>query len=51
MAAKKQNGRQITKLSITGSFLELHSPDFEWKFVWTVQTSRIQEMKFGLYNV
>jgi len=32
---EKQNGRQITKLSITRSFLELQSPDFAWKFVWT----------------
>ena len=32
---EKQNGRQITKLSITHSFLELQSPDFAWKFVWT----------------
>ena len=39
MAAKKQNGRQIAKLSITRSFLELQSPDFAWKFVWTVQTN------------
>ena len=27
-----------TKLLITSSFLELQSPDFAWKFVWTVQT-------------
>ena len=33
---EKQNGRQIGKLSITRSFLELHSPDFAWKFWWTV---------------
>ena len=39
MAAKKQNGRQITKLSITHSFLELQSPDFAWKFVWIVRTT------------
>ena len=25
-----------TKLSITHSFFELQSPDFAWKFVWTV---------------
>ena len=25
--------------SITRSFLELQSPDFAWKFVWTVQTN------------
>ena len=37
MATKKQNGRQITKLGITHSFLELQSPDFVWKFVWTVR--------------
>ena len=36
---KKQNGHQITKLSITCSFLELQSPDFAWKFVWTVRTN------------
>ena len=36
---KKQNGRQIAKLSITRSFLELQSPDFAWKFVWTVRTN------------
>ena len=28
-----------TKLSITHLFLELQSPDFAWKFVWTVQTN------------
>ena len=28
-----------TKLSITRSFFELQSPDFAWKFVWTVQTN------------
>ena len=39
MAAKKQNGRQITKLSITRSFFELQSPDFAWKFIWTVWTT------------
>ena len=27
-----------TKLSITHSFFELQSPDFAWKFVWTVRT-------------
>ena len=27
-----------TKLSITSSFFELKSPDFAWKFVWTVRT-------------
>ncbi len=27
-----------TKLSITHSFFELQSPDFVWKFVWTVRT-------------
>ena len=32
---EKQNGRQITKLSITRSFFDLQSPDFAWKFVWT----------------
>ena len=36
---KKQNGRQIAKLSITCSFLELQSPDFVWQFVWTVRTN------------
>ena len=36
---KKQNGRQITKLRITRSFLELQSPDFAWKFVWIVCTN------------
>ena len=29
---QKQNGRQIAKLSITHSLLELQSPDFAWKF-------------------
>ena len=28
-----------TKLSITHSFFELQSPDFAWKFVWTVRTN------------
>ena len=45
MAAKKQNGRQIAKLSITHSFLELQSPDFAWKFVWTVQTNFEKNLK------
>ena len=27
-----------TKLIITRSFLELQSPDFAWKFIWTVRT-------------
>ena len=26
-----------TKLSITHSFFELQTPDFEWKFVWRAQ--------------
>ena len=34
------------QLSITRSFLELQSPDFAWKFVWTVQTNtKIQNTK------
>ena len=36
---EKQNGRQIAKLSITRSFLELQSPDLAWKFVGTVWTN------------
>ena len=28
-----------TKLNITHSFLELQSPGFAWKFVWTVRTN------------
>ena len=33
-----------TKLSITHSFLELQSPDFAWKFVWTVRkNTKIQK--------
>ena len=28
-----------TKLSITRSFFELQSPDFAWKFIWTVRTN------------
>ena len=39
MDAKKQYGREITKLSITRSFLELQNQDFAWKFVWTVRTN------------
>ena len=35
----KQNGRQITKLSINSSFLELQSPNSARKFVWTVWTN------------
>ena len=27
-----------TKLNITHLFFELQTPDFAWKFVWTVQT-------------
>ena len=47
---QKQNGRQKTKwppntkLTITHSFLELQSPDFAWKFVWTVQTNSKTKM-------
>ena len=33
-----------TKLSITPSFLELQSPDFAWKFIWTVQTNSENKM-------
>ena len=29
---------QHTKLSITHSFFELETPDFAWKFVWTIWT-------------
>ena len=32
------------KLSITISFFELQSPDFAWKFVWTVQT-KVQKVE------
>ena len=27
-----------TKLSITRLFFELETPDFAWKFVWTIPT-------------
>jgi hypothetical protein len=30
---------QNTKMNITCSFLELQSPDFAWKYVWTVRTN------------
>ena len=33
--ARKGRTEQNTKLSITHSFLELQSPDFAWKLVWT----------------
>ena len=45
MVAKKQNGRQIAKLCITRSFLELQSPNFAWKLVWIVQ--KISEKQNG----
>ena len=36
--ARHQKARgHNTKLSITQSFFELQTPDFAWKFVWTVQ--------------
>ena len=34
-----------TKLSITHSFFELQSPDFAWKFVWTVRTNFEKNLK------
>ena len=45
--ARHQTARgQNTKLSITQSFFELQTPDFAWKFVWTVQpTDKVQKYK------
>ena len=37
-----------TKLSITRSFFELETPDFAWKFVWTVQIKYITQPFFEL---
>ena len=35
-----------TKLSITHSFFELQTPDFAWKFIWTVQPNdKVQKDK------
>ena len=44
--ARHQTARgQNTKLSITQSFFELQTPDFAWKFVWTVQpTDKVQKV-------
>ena len=36
-----------TKLSITHSFFELETPDFAWKFVWTVWTNYEKEGGFS----
>ena len=47
MVAKKQNGPPIKKLSITHSFLELQSPDFAWKFIWTVRTNYEKKLVRG----
>ena len=38
VVAQAQVQAPNTKLSITRSFLELQSPHFVWKFVWTVRT-------------
>ena len=35
MAAKKQNGRQNTKLIITHSIFKLGAVDFSWEFILT----------------
>ena len=35
-----------TKVLITQSFFELQTPDFAWKFIWTVQPSdRVQKVQ------
>ena len=35
-----------TKVLITQSFFELKTPDFAWKFIWTVQPSdKVQKYK------
>ena len=39
-----------TKLSIIGSFFQLETPDFAWKFVWTVQT-KYKHKKVQKYKV
>ena len=39
MATKKTKWPPNTKLSITHSVLELQSPGFTWKFIWTDQTN------------
>ena len=46
MARHQTTRGQNTKLSITQSFFELQTPDFAWKFVWTVQpTDKVQKYK------
>ena len=35
-----------TKVLITQSFLELQTPDFAWKFVWTVPTHKLYKINF-----
>ena len=36
------------KLSITRSFFELQSPDFAWKYVWTVRTNYEKKLVRGV---
>ena len=35
---------QKTKLSISPSFFELQTPNFAWKFVWTIRTNYKNKM-------
>ena len=46
MAAKKQIGRHIAKLSITHSFLELQTPDFVWKLLWIARRNPWKKINF-----
>ena len=39
-----------TKLSITRSFFELETPDFAWKFVWTVRTKYTHKKVQSTHN-
>ena len=39
-----------TKLSITRSFFEVETPDFAWKFVWTVRTKYTHKKVQSTHN-
>ena len=43
---KVQKVQKSTKVLITQPFFELQTPDFAWKFIWTVQPNdKVQKYK------
>ena len=48
---KIQKYKKGTKVLITQPFLELQTPDFAWKFIWTVQPNdKVQKYKIEKYK-